>query len=252
MKFSEKQKYLFCFLLTLAIIVVLFFFPPIAQDSAYHSFADQRNLLGIPNFWNVISNLPFLIVTLLGVRKLNSVNGFDLALGYILLAGIFLTGIGSGWYHLSPSNNSLVWDRLPMTIVFMPFFCLLISDRIGEKIAKALLIPLLALGIGSVFYWAHTESLGRGDLRMYGFVQFYPMVMIPLMLILFKGKRSINRELWLIILFYGASKLTEHFDQQIFDALKFMSGHAIKHMLAAVATWYIVKSFQKPYTSKSS
>lgn len=249
---SEKQKYLFCVVLTVAIIGILFFIQPIAQDSEYHNFSDQNSILGIPNFWNVMSNFTFLIVTLLGIRKLNSVNGFDLVLGYILLAGIFLTGVGSGWYHLSPSNNSLVWDRLPMTIVFMPFFCLLISDRINENLAKVMLLPLLTLGVFSVLYWANTESLGRGDLRIYGFVQFYPMLMIPLMLILFKGKRSINRELWLIILFYGASKLFEHFDRQIFNLLGFMSGHAIKHMLAAVATWFIVKLFQKPYASKSS
>ena len=32
---------------------------PVPQDPAYHCFADGRPLLGIPNFWNVLTNLPF-------------------------------------------------------------------------------------------------------------------------------------------------------------------------------------------------
>jgi hypothetical protein len=28
----------------------------IQQDQLYHVFADQRTLLGIPHFWNVVSN----------------------------------------------------------------------------------------------------------------------------------------------------------------------------------------------------
>ena len=28
--------------------------PPMTQDESYHQFADQRTILGIPNFWNVV------------------------------------------------------------------------------------------------------------------------------------------------------------------------------------------------------
>jgi hypothetical protein len=34
--------------------------PPIVQNQNYHDFADQRTLFGIPHFWNVVSNIPFL------------------------------------------------------------------------------------------------------------------------------------------------------------------------------------------------
>jgi hypothetical protein len=53
-------------LILLSLIVVslvgLLLLPPIPQDQSYHQFADQRILLGIPNFWNVVSNLPFIAI----------------------------------------------------------------------------------------------------------------------------------------------------------------------------------------------
>ena len=42
-------------------LIGLGFLPPIAQDPLYHAFADQRALLGVPHFWNVVSNLPFVL-----------------------------------------------------------------------------------------------------------------------------------------------------------------------------------------------
>src|SRR5215831_653555 len=40
--------------------------PKIPQDQAYHLFADQRALVGIPNFWNFVSNIPFAVVGAVG------------------------------------------------------------------------------------------------------------------------------------------------------------------------------------------
>jgi hypothetical protein len=55
---------------------VLFLLPPIPQDLRYHEFADHRTVWGIPNFWNVVSNLPFLLVALWGLRALRSPAAF--------------------------------------------------------------------------------------------------------------------------------------------------------------------------------
>ena len=35
-------------------LVALLLVPPISQDQNYHGFADQRTILGIPHFWNVV------------------------------------------------------------------------------------------------------------------------------------------------------------------------------------------------------
>jgi hypothetical protein len=41
--------------------------PPIPQALSFHHFADDRALWGIPNFGNVSSNLPFLVVAIIGL-----------------------------------------------------------------------------------------------------------------------------------------------------------------------------------------
>jgi hypothetical protein len=52
-----------------ASLLALLVLPPIPQDQGYHQFADQRTLLGVPNFWNVVSNIPFIVIGALGLRQ---------------------------------------------------------------------------------------------------------------------------------------------------------------------------------------
>src|SRR5208337_888421 len=99
--------------------VYLFSGPPLPQSLAYHDFADQRTLLGVPHFANVLSNVPFLLLGLYGVAFLlrrDSVGpGRPFLAGserwpyLVLFAGIGLTAFGSAWYHLAPSNERLLW-----------------------------------------------------------------------------------------------------------------------------------------------
>ena len=55
--------------LAAASLAALLLLPPILQDQNYHRFADERTLFSIPNFWNVISNLPFIAVGAAGLRQ---------------------------------------------------------------------------------------------------------------------------------------------------------------------------------------
>ena len=149
-------------------------FPIVRQDAAYHNFADRRTILGIPNFWNVVTNLPFLAVAVWGLPALASraafVERWERAAYAILLLGVALVAFGSGYYHSNPESATLVWDRLPMTVVFMSLLAATIGERTIMSVGKWLLVPLLAAGIGAVAWWAVT-----GDLRAYGLVQFYPV-----------------------------------------------------------------------------
>ncbi len=132
--------------------------PPIAQPLAYHRFADARTLLGLPNFWNVLSNLPFLLVGLAGLRWLLGHPGAServLRPAWLLLfAGVALVGLGSAWYHLAPSNGALVWDRLPMTLAFMALFSVVIGEHISLRLGRQALWPLLVAGVASVLILA--------------------------------------------------------------------------------------------------
>ncbi len=238
MAMSLKPSFKYALLggIVLAGIALALLKNPIPQDPHYHCFADGRTLCGIPNFWNVFSNLPFLVIGLSGIlfllRKRKDA-GPD-AGSLVFFLGILLTGFGSVWYHLRPDNHTLIWDRLPMTIAFMAFFSVIIREYVHEEAGKKLLWPLLFLGMLSVYYWQITESRGQGDLRFYFLVQFLPMLLIPPILLLFNKKGFPKMYFWLVLLAYVIAKVFELKDVELFHAAG-ISGHTIKHLMAAVA-----------------
>ena len=157
-------------------IIVASVADPVAQDPAYHRFADTRSFFGIPNFFDVVSNLLFAAVGTAGLLVVAR-GGFVLETKFAWLtffAGVFLTAAGSGYYHFEPDNRTLAWDRLPMTIAIMSFVAIVIGEYLSMRAARRLLVPLLLVGAASVLHWAYTESIGHGDLRSYALVQFLP------------------------------------------------------------------------------
>lgn len=211
----------------------LFFLPAIGQDQAYHQFADQRLLLAMPNFWNVASNIPFVLIGAAGLR---------LNLGAstrAIFLGIFLTGFGSAYYHWNPTDATLLWDRLPITLAFMAILANAIEERVDAKAGALLLWPLLALGIASLVVWRLT-----GDLRLYGWVQFFPIVALPLLFLLFPPKYSGTANWLLAAALYGIAKMFEFLDGPVMSAGQMLSGHTLKHFLAAAACFVILRIFQ--------
>lgn len=233
--------------LTLAVIGLL---PRIPQDPAYHAFADPRPLLGIPNGLNVVSNVAFLVVGALGLRFAATraapraggpiTASWERAAVVILFVGVSLTAFGSAYYHLAPDHGRLVWDRLPMTLVFMALFALVIGERASAALGRRLLVPLVVVGAGSVLVWHLTECAGAGDLRPYVVVQFLPMVAVPLMLVLLPPRYSGSWRLGLVVGLYAVAKLLELADAVVFSATTVVSGHTLKHLVAALATWHVL------------
>lgn len=204
---------------------------PIEQDLVYHHFMDVRTLFGIPNFFNVISNLPFLLVGVAGIFLCQRQ-----ALGALKPAwlcfflGLALVSVGSAYYHLNPDNQSLLWDRLPMTLGFMGLFAALLGEFVHPKLAQYGLLPLIAVGLSSVLIWHYFD-----DLRFYAWVQFMPLLVIPALLLLYRKRYSHSYLIILALLFYVLAKFLEAFDAQIFLLLQNeMAGHAIKHVFAAI------------------
>ena len=222
--------------MAIAATACMFMLPAIPQDPAYHRFADTREYFSIPNFLNVISNLsfPFIAIpALLLLMKRKKQNAF-FAQELCFFLGILLTGIGSAYYHYAPDNNTLVWDRFPMTIAFMSLFSVVISECIHAATGKTLLPHLIFTGIFSVIYWNYTEAKGHGDLRFYALVQFLPILLIALILILFRQNKSVLKYYGVIGSCYLLAKVFEGFDQQIFSMGHFISGHSLKHLFAAL------------------
>jgi hypothetical protein len=220
---------------------------PIPQDLRYHLFADTRTLLTIPNFCNVASNLPFLLVGAAGLWFASDRRAGlspPLQPAYVVFfAGVLITGFGSAWYHLAPDNRTLVWDRLPMTLAFMGLFAVVVGEQVSVARARSLLLPLLAAGTLSVLYWAATEADGRGDLRPYALVQFLPMVLIPLILLMYRSAFDRTGFMWWTVAIYASSKLLEHYDRNIFAWTDLVSGHSLKHLVAAMAPAVLLYGF---------
>ena len=146
-------------MLTAIVIVAIFLSPRVRQPLSYHNFADTRAWLGIPRFGDVVSNVPFAIVGVWGLIFLlrrgrqSFLDPHERWPYYFVFVGLFLTAIGSSYYHLAPDNARLVWDRLPMTVVFMAIVAAMIAERISVQAGVSLLPVLLAIGIASVVQW---------------------------------------------------------------------------------------------------
>jgi hypothetical protein len=208
--------------------------PKIPQDQAYHLFADKRALVGIPNFWNVVSNIPFVVVGAVGLARFRA----DAA-RIVLFLGFFLTGIGSAYYHWDPNDGTLFWDRLPMTISFAAIFSLVVQERVRARIGAILLWPMLAIGIASLLAWVWTD-----DLRLYFWAQFFPGVALTALFALYPAKHT-HAHYWLIAAgLYALAKLLEFTDYPIYSLGHLLSGHTLKHLSAAVACSVILRYFE--------
>jgi len=232
---SAKQKrpvLIFCGLVA-GSLAGLLLLPPIPQDQGYHHFADQRTLFGVPNFWNVVSNLPFIAVGSVGLRRFHRNPAI-----FVIFLGIFLTGFGSSYYHWDPSDRTLFWDRLPITLCFMAILAVVVEERVSPRLGAALLWPLLATGLFSLLLWRWT-----GDLRLYGWVQFFPCLALLLMLLLFPPKYT-GTFYWVIAaVLYALAKLFEFQDYPV-NANFILSGHTLKHLFAATACFAVLRYFQ--------
>ncbi len=217
---------------------------PIPQPAWYHNFADSRRMLGVPNAENVLSNLPFVMISLAGLyftlRSSTQSSGQRWAL-LVLFAGLFFTGFGSGYYHLVPDNQRLFWDRLPMTVAMAGILSLLLVNRLPP--ASSWVLPLLtAAGMGSVLYWRWTEQQGNGDLRWYVLYQVLAFIAGIALLLQSPAREEATRALVIALLGNIAAKLFELLDRPIYAMGGLVSGHTLKHLAAALGFIPLVMS----------
>jgi hypothetical protein len=218
---------------------------------SYHHFADQRIWLGIPHFGDVASNIAFLIAGLRGLAFLSRKSSLAQFVDarerwpyFLVFLGLVLTAFGSAYYHLAPDNKRLVWDRLPMTVVFMPLVAALIAERISVKLGLVLLPVLTAVGIGSVIQWHFSVEHGAGDLRFFGAVQLYAVLALFVVLLL-PPRYTRGSDLLIVAGLYVCAKIAELADRQIFSLGHAVSGHTLKHLASGIAGFWILRMLQK-------
>jgi hypothetical protein len=209
---------------------------PIPQDPRLLVYADERTALGVPNFFNVVSNVAFLLVGIAGIVA--GVGGGISGAGrswFVLFLGVALVGLGSAYYHWRPANDTLVWDRLPMTLAFMGLFVAVVSEHLGERLERWLLVPALIVGVASVLWWDRS-----GDLRFYIWVQLSPFLALVVLLLSYPSRYSHRAYLWYGFGLYALAKLAEGLDPEIYSiTAQALSGHVLKHLLAAASVFAI-------------
>jgi hypothetical protein len=217
-------------LVTLALLL-----PTFVQDPNYHLFADQRTWLGVPRAADVLSNLAFIAVGLFGAVTLLSPRRLPLHTAtatslWCIAAGFGLTGIGSAWYHLQPNDATLVWDRLPMTLVLSGVISAAIAERVGDNVAIVALAVLIVAGVFSVTYWRSS-----GNLTPYAVLQFGGIAALLALLVLTRAGHDPFAWGW-IVGWYCFAKVAELADQNVWQATSgILAGHTIKHLAAAAA-----------------
>jgi hypothetical protein len=216
--------------------------PPMAQPQSYHDFADQRTLWGIPHALNVLSNLPFVVVGLMGLQALAtrvrfiSADRGARAPWIVLFIGVALTGLGSAYYHLDPNDATLVWDRLPMALGFAGLVAGTLADR-AVRLAWLLLAVLVGVGTGAVIYWAVLGNLVPYLVMQAGFIA---VALAATALI--RSPYSHAGVLYAAVALYAAAIVCERLDHPINAALgSVVSGHTLKHLFAAAGGYAIYR-----------
>src|SRR5260221_3672746 len=239
MKVTRFQQWLPLTLVALAAAAMLVH-GPIAKFDHYHEFGGMRSRFAIRNAADVLSNVGFALAGVWGFWALRSrgsalltdpaLRGFSL-----FFAALLLTSLGSSFYHLAPDNQRLLWDRLPIALACAGLLAAVHAETRDPQQPPWVPITLVAIAIASVFWWSVTESRGAGDLRPYLLLQGAPLVLVPLWQQLGKAPRASRIAFGIAIVLYAVAKAAEVADRTLFDALGFVSGHTLKHLLAVAA-----------------
>jgi hypothetical protein len=224
--------------------------PPIPDPPAFRAFVDRRSFFGIPNFWDVLSNAPLFIVGLWGSyqivrlppqRFVDSAEKWPYLVAFIAIA---LSGIGSTYYHLAPLDERLVWDRLPIALSFMALVSALAGDRVGGRAALSALVPLLVLGAGSVFYWRWSALHGAENIVPYAVVQYGALLAIVVIAIRVPSRYTRTRDVFIAVGLYVLAKIAEVLDGPIYSLGHLLSGHTLKHLVAALAAAWVLRMLE--------
>ena len=253
MPLPANKRGLALWLLVATIAVLTWqFVPRIPQPLKYHDFADWHACLGITHGYDTLSNGLFMLAGIAGLHFVFSTKGRSAfadpreALPYSLFfVAAILVGLGSGYYHLAPDNGRLLWDRAAISLAMASWFAAILCERVSVSAGLRMLPLLYTAGLGSVVYWGWSEMNGQGDMRAYGLVQLYPMLLIPLLLWLYPARYSSDRNILIVIALYVLALVCDFMDQPIAAVTGLVSGHTVKHAVAALAMYWVLVGLRR-------
>jgi hypothetical protein len=223
----------------------------------YNVFADQVTCLGIPNFTNVASNLAFVLAglwalgwfwtersRLLGTRFLTRT---ELALYASFFGAAVLVGLGSGYYHWAPTNAALFWDRCPMTLAVAALTGAFIAERVDRRAGVIVAIALALALPATLVYWRMSEAGGAENLWPYIVGLYGSLGIATLVLLLFPSPYTHGGQALVAVAWYAAAMpFDKVLDAWVYSLGGLTGGHAVKHLLAAVAMFWLFWFMLRP------
>ena len=107
--------------------------------NSYHNFADKRQIFGIRNGMNVLSNV-FIFAPamyLLQVRKRKDTKSDVLSVHISALA------FASAYYHLRPTRSRIFWDILLIATTHVVILSYFISDTMAKTMYCVAIVSVL-------------------------------------------------------------------------------------------------------------
>lgn len=217
--------------------------PSVAQPSDYHDFADQRSWGWLPHAMDVLSNLPFALWGMVGgwallraVRE-RAVSATAAAMAGLFFSGLWVTAAVSAAYHWQAADAGLAWDRGGMVLAFAGLLGLAAMRAVSTRAGIAIAAVVLVLGPLSVHAWSLT-----GNVLPWAVLQFGGMALILGFACLRPAQARELPVRWaLLIAIYALAKLLELGDHQVYAWTgRLVSGHSLKHMVAACAAWPVL------------
>lgn len=236
-------------LLALLLAGILFgMMPSIPQPPSYHRFADPHVCFGQPFCADLVSNLPFVFVGLAGLvflsgRRTPSLPPSQRWAYWRFFFTLVLAGLASAYYHLAPDNQRLAVDRTAIVLVLSAWLSIVVGERFKSRFIPAVFIATTGLGLATVITWIAGESAGRGDLRPYLF--FQTLTFLVALAAVLSGRFAMRPYHFATVVLYALALACDLADRPLAEALGFVSGHTLKHLFAAVASWMPLRGLMR-------
>lgn len=258
---SRRERGLF---FTFALLALVALFGPVlpAADVAIASvFADDRSWHGLPNAMDVLSNLPFLLIGSWGLYRLNRIDRahqqalaqFPLAppandppdntldCAWLFFAGLIATAAGSAFYHLLPDAPRLAADRAGMAVAFAGLIGIAVCERVSQRAGWPAAWFVLTAGLLAAEVVQET-----GNVLPWALVQFGGMALVLTLALATPMRGAVGLKLGWVIFFYAVAKAFELADHQVYEASgQLISGHSLKHLVAALAGLPVLAALRK-------
>lgn len=212
-----------------------------------YDYSDQRTLFGLHNFFNIIANIPLLLLGIAGVIMLllNPIKQWmvivhrsEYGVWYCFFFGIALLAINSIRFHLEPQNNAYaIYDTVALLLILMSLMIYAIGERLHHYVYYLMPIILCLLAVATALL--ETYLIPILSWMLYGGI-FLFCLMIEVIKAFHATYQPNHYKRWIMgWLVIGA--VLAFYDQAVYYLLgQSISGHALGKISVALSLYYFL------------